>query len=412
MARADGIGRRVDFPLLGATLLLSVVGLLAVYSASGGGELFLRQLLWVGLGWVVLAFAVAVPYRLIVKYAWILYLLVLVALAVLAAKAVTRGGAAYRWLELGSFSFQPSEFAKVATVLALALFLDVFRRLEGIPNFILPIAAAAVPAALIAVEPDLGTAAVFVPLLFACLYWAGAPFPYLLLLTSPLVALAVSFKLAAFLIFLGVVIIVALVARARWWERAVFLGTNLLAGAATPLLWGLLKDYQKARILSFLSPTADPRGAGYSIIQAKIALGSGRLFGKGFLEGSQVHLAFVPEGHTDFVLSAWGEEWGFVGCAVVIALFAVVVFRAFLIAYRAADRRGGVLAFGLGVLFFAQFTVNAAMAVGLIPVTGLPLPFVSYGGSATIASFLAVGLILNVKLRREREAERLRRFGY
>jgi rod shape determining protein RodA len=412
MATAREIGRRVDLPLLGATLLLSVVGLVAVYSATEGGDLFLKQLLWVGVGWGVLGVALAVPYRWTVKFSWVFYLLVAAALAVLAARAVTRGGAAHRWLAVGAFSFQPSEFAKVATVMTLALLLDVFRRLDHIPHFILPIAVAAVPAALVAAEPDLGTAAVFVPLLFACLYWAGAPLAYILLLLSPLVALGVSFKLTAFLVFLAVVAVVALVARARWWERAFFLGVNLLAGAATPLLWGLLKDYQKARILSFLSPTADPRGAGYSIIQAKIALGSGRLFGQGFLEGSQVHLAFVPEGHTDFALSAWGEEWGFVGCALVIALFAVVVFRAFLIAYRAADRRGGVLAFGLGVLFFTQFAVNAAMAVGLIPVTGLPLPFVSYGGSATVASFVAVGLILNVKLRRERVAERTRLFGY
>ena len=210
----------------------------------------------------------------------------------------------------------------------------------------------------------------------------------------------------------GVVVALALAARARWWERAFFVGANVLAGAATPLLWGLLKEYQRARIMSFLSPTADPHGAGYSVIQAKIALGSGRLFGKGFLEGSQVHCQFVPEGHTDFVLPAWGEEWGFVGCLLVFALFAVIVFRSFLIAYRAGDRRGGILAFGLGTLFFTQFVVNAAMAVGLIPVTGLPLPFMSYGGSATLASFVAVGLILNVKLRRERVAEQMRLLGY
>jgi rod shape determining protein RodA len=363
-------------------------------------------------GGPALAAAVAVPYRVTVRISWILYLLVLAALAVLAARAVAHGGVARRWLSLGPFTFQPSEFAKITTVLTLALLLDVFRRLDALPHFILPVAVAAAPAALIAAEPDLGTAAVFVPLLFACLYWAGAPLAYLLLLFSPLVAVFVSFKLVAFLVFLAVVVVVALAARARWWERAFFVGAGVVAGAATPVLWGLLKEYQRARILSFLSPTADPHGAGYSIIQAKIAMGSGRLFGKGFLEGSQVHLQFVPAGHTDFVLPAWGEEWGFAGCLLVVALFAVLVFRSFLIAYRAADRRGGVLAFGLGTLFFTQFVVNAAMAVGLMPVTGLPLPFMSYGGSATIASFVAVGLILNVKLRRERVAEQMRLFGY
>jgi rod shape determining protein RodA len=406
------IGRRVDLPILAATFLLSAAGLAAVYSAAGGGEIFWRQLLWVGVGWGALAAAVAVPYRVTVRISWILYLLVLAALAVLAARAVAHGGVARRWLSLGPFTFQPSEFAKITTVLTLALLLDVFRRLDALPHFILPVAVAAAPAALIAAEPDLGTAAVFVPLLFACLYWAGAPLAYLLLLFSPLVAVFVSFKLVAFLVFLAVVVVVALAARARWWERAFFVGAGVVAGAATPVLWGLLKEYQRARILSFLSPTADPHGAGYSIIQAKIAMGSGRLFGKGFLEGSQVHLQFVPAGHTDFVLPAWGEEWGFAGCLLVVALFAVLVFRSFLIAYRAADRRGAVLAFGLGTLFFTQFVVNAAMAVGFMPVTGLPLPFMSYGGSATIASFVAVGLILNVKLRRERVAEQMRLFGY
>lgn len=412
MGTLHDIGRRVDLPLLGATFLLSVVGLAAVYSAAAGGEIFFKQLLWVGLGWGALVLAVAVPYRATVKISWALYVLALAALALLAVKAVSQGGVAQRWLSLGPFRFQPSEFAKLATVLTLALVLDVFRRLESLPHFILPVAVAAAPAALIAVEPDLGTAAVFVPLLFACLYWAGAPVAYLFLLLSPLAAFFVSFKLVAFLIFLGVVVVVALVARARWWERAFVVGANVVAGAATPVLWGLLKEYQRARILSFLSPTADPHGAGYSIIQAKIALGSGRLFGKGFLEGSQVHCQFVPAGHTDFVLSAWGEEWGFAGCLLVVALFAVIVFRSFLIAYRAGDRRGGILAFGLGTLFFTQFVVNAAMAVGLIPVTGLPLPFMSYGGSATISSFIAVGLILNVKLRRERVAEQMRLLGY
>ncbi len=406
------IGRRVDLPLLVAAFALSLVGLVAVYSAVEGGDVFWKQLLWVGLGWGACALAAAVPYRTVVKFSWAVYLLVVVALVLLAAEAVSRGGAPRRWLSLGLFEFQPSELAKIATVLTLALVLDVFRRLERLPHFVLPIAVAAVPAVLIALEPDLGTAAVFVPLLFAALYWAGAPLPYLLLLLSPLVALAVSFQLTAFLIFLGAVVIIALIARTAWWERAFFFGVNVFAGAATPLLWGLLKGYQKARILAFLSPTADPHGAGYSIIQAKIALGSGRLFGKGFLEGSQVHLEFVPAGHTDFVLSAWGEEFGFAGCLLVVILFAVVVFRSFLIAYRAGDRRGGVLAFGLGTLFFTQFAVNAAMAVGLVPVTGLPLPFVSYGGTATISSFIAIGLILNVKLRREWVAQRTRLFGY
>jgi rod shape determining protein RodA len=412
VARPGRLGRRLDLPLLAAAAALTVVGLAAVYSTAEGGEYFWRQLLWFGLGWLALAVALAVPYRWAIRFSWVAYVLLLAALAVLAARALSRGGAAYRWLTLGPLTFQPSEFAKLATVMTLALVLDLFRRLDRLSQYLLPIAVAAVPAVLIAVEPDLGTAAVFVPLLFACLYWAGAPVTFLVLLAAPLAALALSFKLTAFLAFLAVVAAVALLARARWWERGVLFGASVLAGAATPLLWGLLKDYQKARLLSFLAPTADPRGAGYSIIQAKIALGSGRLFGKGFMEGTQVHSGFVPEGHTDFVLPAWGEEWGFLGCLLVVVLFAVIVFRTFLIAYRAADRRGGIMAFGLGVLFFSQFVVNAAMAVGLIPVTGLPLPFVSYGGSSAVASLLAVGLILNVKLRRERVAEQERLFGY
>ncbi len=405
MATLRDISRRFDLPLLAAAFLLSLAGLAAVYSATAGGAPFFRQLLWVALGWGALAGALAVPYRVVVRFSWAAHLLIIAALAVLAFKASS--GGARRWLALGPVTFQPSEVAKVTAVLTLALLLELSGRFDGIAAYILPVVAAAAPAVLIAVEPDLGTAAVFVPILFACLYWAGAPLWHLLLLLSPLVALVVSFNLGAFAAFLAVVAVVVLIAHLRWWERAFFFAVNVVAGVATPTAWGLLKDYQRQRILSFLAPTADPRGAGYSIIQAKIALGSGRLFGKGFLAGSQVHLKFLPAGHTDFVLPAWGEEFGFIGCLLVVILFAVIVIRSFTIAYHAADRWGAVLAFGLGALFFTHFAVNAAMAVGLIPVTGLPLPFMSYGGSATVMSFAAIGLIMNVKLRREAVARQL-----
>ena len=405
-------GRKLELPVLAAVFLLSAVGLAAVYSATEGGPAFFRQLLWVGLGWGALVVTAAVPYRWTVRYGWAFHLIAVVFLIVLAAKALTRGGAAYRWLTLGPLTFQPSELAKVTTALVLAGILDVFGRVGGVPRFILPALAAGIPAALVVVEPDLATAALFLPLFYAALYAAGAPLPQLALLFTPLAVMALSFRLVPFLACLGVVAVLVLIARASWWERLVLFALNLGAGVATPLFWRLLKGYQRQRILSFLSPGADPRGAGYNTIQAKIALGSGRLFGKGFLSGSQVHLKFLPAGHTDFVLPSWGEEFGFIGCAVVIILFALFIYRTWAIAYRAADRRGAILAFGLGALFLVQFAVNVAMAVGLMPVAGVPLPFVSYGGTATVVSFAAVGLILNVKLRREKVAHDLKLKGY
>lgn len=379
-----------------------------MYSATSGGELFYRQLLWTAAGWAAFGLAFIVPYRAAVKWGFVLYLLALVFLGILAVKAVTRGGAAHRWLAIGPFSFQPSEVAKVAAALVLTLVTEYTRRPGGLVVHLIPVAVAALPAALTIVEPDLGTAALFLPLLIAALFWSGAPAIHIFLLLSPLAAVASSFRWAVFGGVLVAVGAAAWFARLRWWERVAVLGTNVAAGLAAPVFWGLLKEYQKARILAFLSPTADPRGAGYSIIQSIIALGSGQIFGKGFLGGSQVHLKFLPAAHTDFAFATWGEEFGFIGCAAVLILFGVLFGRAFLIAYRAADVRGGVLAFTLTSLLFVQFTVNVAMAVGLIPVVGVPLPFMSYGGSSLVTSWLALGLILNVKFRRRRVAEEMR----
>jgi len=400
------LGPDIDRPLLWATLLLALIGIAFVYSAtsmpSAASEhgLYLKQLLWLAIAVGGGALAAAVPYRIYLgKTAWLLYVIGL-GLLVLTLFIGHVGLGAQRWLGWGPLKFQPSELAKIATVLLLANLLSE-RKLDltELRSLVRPCLVAFVPFLLVLKQPDLGTSVTFVSILFTMLYWAGLPLLYLFLLVTPIINVAASFFLPAWIVFAAALAIVLYRSRLRLMPILFVVAVNLAVGIVTPQVWNHLQPYQRQRIATFLDPAADPYGAGYQIIQSKIAIGSGEVVGKGFLHGTQKGLEFLPEQHTDFIFSVVGEETGFLGSAVVTILYLLLIARGIRIAHRSRNRFAGLLAIGLTSIFLYHVLVNVCMTVGLAPVTGLPLPLLSYGGTSLLTSFLQVGLIQNVAMR-------------
>lgn len=352
-----------DWILLLCTLALLSIGVMAVYSATyeSGRELspwVVRQLSWVAVGLVAMGAVFAVDYRRLERWVYPIYGFA-VGLLVLVPVMGSSGGGAQRWLDLGLFSLQPSEVAKVALLLVLARYFYHSASPEGygLRELLYPGVLLAIPAGLILTEPNLGTA-VILGLLFLSLTFAA------------------GIRLKA----------LALV------------GT--VGGSILPLLWSHMKPYQKQRVLSFLNPDLDPLGAGYHMIQAKITVGSGMFWGKGFLQGTQNRLDFLPEKHTDFVFAVLAEEWGFVGMVVLLTIYGILLGRLLVIAWRARDRFGALLAVGAVAIVFWQLLINIGMNIGVLPVVGVPLPLLSYGGSSLVTMMITLGLALNVSTRR------------
>ncbi len=390
--------KRFDPWLALAALLLACVGLLAIYS-SGGTHYFFRQLTFVP---VAIGAAVAVfflPRRILYGLAEPLY--GLAALMLLAVLFAGTGPGSHRWFVLGPVNVQPSEFAKLATVLMLAKHLSVKRsiRLEfrdlGIPLLI-----AVVPALLVMVEPDLSTALIFAALLAAMLYWQGMRPMHILLLFMPALSFAAGFSLYTWIPFF-VLLAILLFARSSVSRALIGLGISAGFGLLSPVVLASLKGYQRARIMSFFAPWFDPHGISWNAIQSQIAIGSGRLIGKGLLLGTQKRLGFLPNRHTDFVFSSIGEEFGLLGCLVVLGLFLWLLRRMLLAARQSDDSTGSLLCVGFAAIIGYQMFVNIGMLLGLLPITGIALPFLSYGGSSLLLNFIMVGLVLNVVSRPE-----------
>jgi rod shape determining protein RodA len=368
--RAEGFGiaaklRSVSWFYVGLLAALAGVGYVALYSAGGGPQPFAnRHALRFALGLVLLIATALTDLRLIRRLAWPLYG-VGVALLLAVARFGHVGKGAQRWIEIGSFQLQPSELMKIFLVLALAAW---FRRASwervGNPLFLIPPAlATAVPVVLILKQPNLGTAVI-----------------------TALVAGALFFA-----------------AGVRWWKFAV---VALAIGLAAPLAYHHLHDYQRARIETFLHPESDPLGTGYNIIQSKIALGSGGMWGKGFLRGTQGHLDFLPEKQTDFIFTVLAEEFGLVGALALLGLITLIIAGGFVIALRARDPFGRLVAIGITTNYSLYVFVNLAMVMGAIPVGGVPLPLVSHGGSALLTAMFGFGLLLSVEVHRDVATER------
>ncbi|MBD2038849.1 rod shape-determining protein RodA [Leptolyngbya sp. FACHB-321] len=360
------------------------------------------------IGFVIALVIARVRYDTLMASRWIIYGVTNLSLLIVIFLGTSALGA-QRWITIGGFNVQPSEFAKLGIIVTLAAILSD-RAASTLPVLVRTLAITAVPWALVFVQPDLGTSLVFGAITLGVLYWGNANPGWLLLLISPLVS-AILFNLITLSPwFVGLVAIwVVLMAVVAWytlpWHRfgaAGALVVNLVAGELGHIAWGILKDYQKDRIILFLDPDKDPLGGGYHLIQSRIAIGAGELWGRGLTKGTQTQLNFIPEQHTDFIFSAIGEELGFVGCFLVLLAFWVICLRIIIIAQNARDDFGSLLAIGVLSMLVFQVVVNVSMTIGLAPVTGIPLPWLSYGRSALLTNFIAIGLVQSVANFRQR----------
>lgn len=353
--------RDIDWPMLLVALAICSLGILQIYSATHGTawrNVWMKQCVWLGCGLLLMWILARVDYHNLLSQVPVLYGVTLAFLSLTLVFGSYVWGSK-RWIPLFfGFRFQPSELGKLVIVLLVARYLSELRsdRLEWRDLLKLGIAVG-VPAALVLAEPDLGTTLTYFPILAVGIFFGGF----------------------------------------RWQHALIVL---LVAAVLLPAGWFLLKDYQKARLVTFLDPMRDPMGAGYQVIQSKIAVGAGGMWGKGVARGSQTQLRFLPVAHTDFVISAFAEEHGFVGILVLFALYFLLLMQIVQNAQRAPDRAGMFICMGVGALLLFHLLVNAGMAVGRMPVTGIPLPLMSYGGSSMMSVFAMLGLVNNVRLRR------------
>lgn len=366
----------VNWGLLFLMLMLFFVGIVNMYSASARlledgmqvTNFYQKQLIWGGAGLTIMIGVLLFDYRHLKNVTIFLYIAAIILLILVLIIGSVYSGAR-RWIDLGFINFQPSELAKISVLLMGALVLSRSKEALGPLGLIGTISLGILPAFLIVLEPDLGT------------------------------CLNVLLILGGMILFRGI----------KLWLCAIIAGVTIINVGTYYLLylfnivpswWSLLHPYQQRRILTFLNPENDPQGAGYHIRQALIAIGSGETWGRGFLEGPQSKLLYLPERHTDFAIAVFGEEWGFMGCIALTSLFCLFLLSIFATARDAKDRFGTYLAVGVFFYFFWQILINIGMVLGLLPVVGMPLPFLSYGGSSTLVNFCLVGLVLNVSMRR------------
>ena len=353
-----------DWFLLLITIIIATIGVFNLYSATfavkepNGMPIYLKQLCWIIVGIFMMFLSFCVDHHLLERSAYPLFIVAFLLLILVIPLGKSISGSS-RWLQLGGFSLQPSEFLKIALILALSKYFNKYHgySLGAIRAFLIPFLILAFPVFLVLVQPDLGTALIIVLIFLSLLLFNGMKMKNILIMFS------------------------------------VFL-------AGFPLFWHYLKNYQKMRLLTFINPDLDPLGSGYHIIQSKIAIGSGAFWGKGFLKGTQSQLLFLPEQHTDFVFSVFAEEWGFAGALIVVSLYLLVVLWGLRIATKAREDFCTFLAFGIVSMFFWQIFINIGMSLGIMPVVGVPLPLMSYGGSSAVSFLLGIGILININTRR------------
>jgi rod shape determining protein RodA len=388
-----------DFRACLFCLALVIVGLMSIYSATfdiNNAANFYRQALWAGIGLIVMLVTAVIPLRTVQRLSFAFYFTTLAILMVVLVVGSTIKGSK-SWFGIGGIGGQPSEFAKIATVLAFASYLsktDV--SISQIKHLVIALCIFAAPMFLILAEPDLGTTIVFFATLLPLLYWAGVSnFILIAILVPILVAFGALLGTAQFLIASVIGTVLLYLFRENRFAVAVAFGIALAVGLSVQIMYEHMHVYQQKRITTFLNPESDQLGAGYNVVQSKIAIGSGGFMGKGFLKGTQTQLNYIPEQWTDFIFCVLGEEFGFLGASLVLSLFAALSLHGLRVASISKNKFGSLSAIGITGILTTHILINTGMAMGLMPVIGLPLPFMSYGGSALIANMMMVGLLMN-----------------
>jgi len=426
---------RYDFTLIIVVTLLVAFGCLMIYSAGFdtiekiNKGFYQKQILWFVFGFIIMILLTMINYEQLGDYGLHIYgFLIFVLLLTTIFGTPIRNTRA--WLNLGLFSVQPSEFMKLSVVIVLAKYIELRERdIRNFRELLIPSLIVLIPMVIILKQPDFGTAIIFIPVLFTMLYVGGADVTHLLsIIAIAAIALIVpmfltyrewvgaegsSFILNFFkdtgllsivsgvLLFVGTAAFIAHFFIPRQYLRRIYIPSTVISLGLflSVIIQNFFKTYQKKRILVFLNPDLDPHGSGYNIIQSKIAIGSGGFLGKGFLKGSQSQLGFLPEKTSDFIFSVVAEEWGFIGAVVMLVLFGFVIFKGIQTALEARDKFGAMLASGITAIYFFHMLINIGMVIGIMPVTGLPLSFVSYGGSNLIMAMMGIGIILNIRMR-------------
>ncbi len=396
---------KIDWAIFFPVSLLLAFSLLAVYSATAGSESsvlrgsFERQFVWILIGIAIAIVITFLPSKLFFSFSYPAYAVLIGMLLLLELMGPT--GPTSRWFELGAIKIQPSEFMKPVLVLAMArYFTEEDRNPNDMNHLFVAFMMVLLPFLLVIKQPDLGTALTFLIVPIPMLYWRGlSPFA-IFVICAPVVTFIASFNFYSFFLIMAVISLILLWSRRGILIFASVFVINVLVGAIAPQIWNHLHPYQQNRILTFLGLISDPQGAGYQIIQSKVAIGSGGLFGKGLLQGTQTQLRFLPAQHTDFIFSVLAEEWGFIGSLLLISLFFILIIRSIYISASTKHQFDSMVVIGLVSMIGFQVIINIGMTVGVMPVTGLPLPLVSYGGSSMITSMVIVGLIANASKNR------------
>ena len=394
-----------DYQLVAIALTLSLFGLAMVYSAgqtdavTGYERFWQRQLIWLILGLCAMVGVTRASVRMIEWLTVPAYIgiVALLAITLLAGTGAGTAASTKSWIGFGGLRIQPAEFGKIVVVLMLAKVLAGRREApKSLLELWQPALIVGIPWLLIMRQPDLGTGIAFIGIFFAMLYWAGVSWPLLVLIASPVVSLILGGDTGLWGAWFLLLLALVLYYRPYLVEGVVLILANVAMGILAPFLWNQLGPYRQRRLLTFLDPSADPRASGYQVLQSQTAIGSGGWFGQGFLDGPQKSLGFLPAQHTDFIFAVTGEEFGFFGVTIALALFCVLFLRTTGIAARANDSFSSLVAFGLAASWFVHVLVNVGMTLNLMPITGIPLPFFSYGGSFMLASWIAVGILVRI----------------